>query len=382
MADSISIIPVLPNEIIKEILLKLPPNSLLKCMCVSKSWLQLISSPHFVKTHLKLTANDKGCSHHRVLFRGLERNFKFCCLPPLFYKEQSFELLDMDSPVENPTFSAYIVGSTNGLICLFKRKRETFLWNPTIRKSKELPKLQVDLTLGCSYYCKYGFGYDELHDDYKVVYIDYYGNSSYINIYSLRTDSWRTVNELQDIFLVNSSGKFVNGKLYWVSSTGIGINNVCNIISFDLADETWGKLELPSCGEVDSHFILGVVGSDLSLIYTCRLGTTTSDVWIMKDCGVNVSWTKLFTIKYPQNDGLYMCSPIFTFSIHFHESNKGEFLLFLPPLIMIYDGSTRQLEHADDVKGCPAKIYVESLVNPLTISGRGRRSLETSQSLS
>ena len=90
-----------------------------------------------------------------------------------------------------------------------------------------------------------------------------------------------------------------------------------NIISFDIVEETWDSLELPFSGEVNSNFKLRAVGSDLSLIYTCGLGATTFDIWILKSSGVHVSWTKWFTIEYPQNSGLHMGSPTTTpFSIH------------------------------------------------------------------
>ncbi|XP_049365956.1 F-box/kelch-repeat protein At3g23880-like [Solanum verrucosum] len=360
---------IIPNEILTDILLRLPPKSLLKCMSVSKSWHQLISSPDFVKTHLKLKTDQL------VLFPGINGKYKFCSLTPLFNKQQiAQELLLIDSP----NLKVFFVGSVNGLICLCNYARETYIWNPTLKKSKKVlyPKL------GTSFYNKYGFGYDESSDDYKAVFVDYYRNSynddvskmkTVISIYSLRTDSWTILHdELQGVFLLNHSGKFVNGKIYWAASTHIGNYDVYNIISFDVAEETWGSLELPSCGEVNSKFKfkLGVVGSDLSVMYTCYLGTATSDVWIWKDC--SVSWMKLFTIEYPQNTVLVMFSAlIFTFSIHLSQSEKGDILLSLPGLIMIFDGSTKILEHTADVEGCnPAETYAASIVNPLMISGK------------
>ncbi|KAF3642058.1 hypothetical protein FXO38_21324 [Capsicum annuum] len=102
------------------------------------------------------------------------------------------------------------------------------------------------------------------------------------------------------------------------------------------------------CKQDKSNFKLGVVGSDLSLIYTCHPGATTTDVWILKDCR---SWIKLFTIKFPQRAGIYLLpSPIYTFSMHFRQSNKGDFLLLDTPFIMIFDGSTRKLEYSADVR--------------------------------
>nr|AAT39293.1 Putative F-box-like protein, identical [Solanum demissum] len=379
-SDSIIPLLLLPDELITEILLRLPIKSLSKFMCVSKSWLQLISSPAFVKNHIKLTANGKGYIYHRLIFRNTNDDFKFCPLPSLFTKQQLIEeLFDIVSPIERTTLSTHIVGSVNGLICAAHvRQREAYIWNPTITKSKELPKSRSNL---CSDGIKCGFGYDESHDDYKVVFINYpshHNHRSVVNIYSLRTNSWTTLHDqLQGIFLLNLHCRFVKEKLYWTSSTCINNYKVCNITSFDLADGTWESLELPSCGKDNSYINVGVVGSDLSLLYTCQRGAANSDVWIMKHSGVNVSWTKLFTIKYPQNIKIHRCVvPAFTFSIHIRH---GEILLVLDSAIMIYDGSTRQLKHTFHVNQCE-EIYVESLVNPLKISDQGRRNHESPQS--
>lgn len=65
-------------------------------------------------------------------------------------------------------------------------------------------------------------------------------------IYSLRTDLWTAIHDqLQGIYLVNLYGKFVDEKIYWIASTSLHDQNVCNIISFDVENETWGSLELP-----------------------------------------------------------------------------------------------------------------------------------------
>jgi hypothetical protein len=42
----------LPNEVIAEILSRLPAKSVIKLRCVSKTWCSPISSPHFIATHL------------------------------------------------------------------------------------------------------------------------------------------------------------------------------------------------------------------------------------------------------------------------------------------------------------------------------------------
>nr|ABO92990.1 F-box domain-containing protein [Solanum tuberosum] len=337
---------IIPNEILTDILLRLPTESLLRFTSVSKSWNQQISSPHFVNTHLKIEANDKKFRNHGIIFENLQ----FCHLPPLFNKRQvtDEELIQMDPPK-----LSFFVGSVNGLICLCNHELETYIWNPTIRKLKKIH----DSPLRSSSNTKLGFGYDESRDDYKVVFINYSSLCYYdsmcnvsnpkivVYIYSLRTDSWTTVHDhLQGNFLTNTLGKYINGKINWISCKRLGIHK---IISFDIADETWRTLELPIFRQDNCNYQLGV---------------------IFKNCGF---WTKLFTIKYHPNLSLFMDSILLdAFSIQFHESNNGDFLLLFDPLIMIFDGSTRRRKHSVYVEesvddgGCDAiEIYVESITH-------------------
>uniref|UniRef100_K4BVS7 F-box domain-containing protein n=1 Tax=Solanum lycopersicum TaxID=4081 RepID=K4BVS7_SOLLC len=58
---------VLPIELIVEILIRLPVKTLLKMRSVSKSWSSLISTPEFVKAHVKFSANNREFAHHRLL---------------------------------------------------------------------------------------------------------------------------------------------------------------------------------------------------------------------------------------------------------------------------------------------------------------------------
>ena len=46
---------VITEDIVFEILLRVPVRSLLICKCVCKFWYSLISDQHFIKSHLKLS---------------------------------------------------------------------------------------------------------------------------------------------------------------------------------------------------------------------------------------------------------------------------------------------------------------------------------------
>ncbi|XP_055812008.1 F-box/kelch-repeat protein At3g23880-like [Solanum dulcamara] len=114
----------------------------------------------------------------------------------------------------------------------------------------------------------YGFGYDEVHDDYKVVVgvpdVDY-DNSFRVKVkmYSLNSDFWRSIDDFRSVVLATMSGMFVNGKLHWANNTFR--RSGLDIISVDLAEMKWGKVEQPYYGEAYFGWTLGVLGSDLSV---------------------------------------------------------------------------------------------------------------------
>lgn len=59
MAAILSPISYLPSEILGYILLRLPVDDLIRCMCVLKSWNAKIRSQKFIKDHLKCSLENK-----------------------------------------------------------------------------------------------------------------------------------------------------------------------------------------------------------------------------------------------------------------------------------------------------------------------------------
>ncbi|XP_059311791.1 F-box/kelch-repeat protein At3g23880-like, partial [Lycium ferocissimum] len=373
--DSSFITPILPAELINEILLRLPVKSLLKFRCVSKSWLALISSPEFVKTHLCICTNDKDYTHHRVVLKVDPTHLKNCSLTSLLYDSVT-EAFDLDYPMKQPHTSIvtlpfkiaypmknsiWVVGSVNGLICLVIGEKDFFLWNPSIRKFKKLP----DLRYG---YIMCGFGYDELHDDYKVVAVfwhclSYNGSHCFVvKIYSLKSDSWRSTEECWSAVPTTGWGTLVNGKLHWTTSTThFSVYNPKDVICFNLADEKWGKVEQPCNGEGDIDYILslGVLAGDLALF--CNYPKTHADVWVMKEYGVKESWMKVITINYRDDPAWYLFRPPFCMS------KKGEILFEFGSSFLVYnpkDDSIRRPQITNCDAFDEAIIYIESLVWP------------------
>ncbi|KAH0749471.1 hypothetical protein KY290_028703 [Solanum tuberosum] len=158
---------ILPPELITDILSRLPVKFLLQCRCVSKSWLSLICSPEFIKTHLSLAANNKDYINHRVMLRvsPSECGLKNYSLRSLL-DESVVDSSDMNYPVENHC----------GRFWTVVRVRST-----------------------CQHHNKH---YNEFE------------------VYSLKSDSWRSIHCLKNELLFTEVGKFVNGKLHWATCDG------------------------------------------------------------------------------------------------------------------------------------------------------------------
>nr|XP_016433937.1 PREDICTED: F-box protein At4g22390-like isoform X2 [Nicotiana tabacum] len=318
--SSQDLMPTLPAELITEILLKLAVKSLLQFRSVSKSWLSLISSPEFVKTISYYLTTVELCLMF-VMLHTMSRSVLLALCQGVFLSALLYdsvaEAFDLDYPGTNPYCYPSIVGSFNGLLCLAVAVSDgllynLFLWNPSIRKYKKLPNFRLNVSRQHNlnkdrYDFKFGFAYDAFRDEYKIVGIfPIHRNGRLcrveVKIYSLKSDSWRDIDDFQGRQLLSVSGKLVNQKLHWLDWD----QNI--IFFFYLADEKWAKVEQPSDFKGCGFLVLGVFRNDLSAF--CNYEWTTHvDIWVMKEYGVKESWTKMFTIKFPDRPTGYIFTP-------------------------------------------------------------------------
>ncbi|CAK7327603.1 unnamed protein product [Dovyalis caffra] len=122
----------LPEELIQEILYKLPIKSLVQCTRLCKSWNSLIKSRNFISKHLHRTISS---TDHQSLFLlrlcSKQREEQYS----LRFDDQDFnEHMQLHFPFKSCESYYRIIGSCNGLICLaniFKTHTISFiLWNP------------------------------------------------------------------------------------------------------------------------------------------------------------------------------------------------------------------------------------------------------------
>lgn len=296
-----------------------------------------------------------------IYFDSLDFNMKYCSVSSLFHDDSVTEAFDLYCPMKNPPQRVYMSGSVNGLICLSDGFHGLVIWNPSIRKFKKVVDFVPRQMRKCWSRC--GFGYDKVHDDYKVVVI--FSSMVKANfqamIYSLKSDSMKRLKDFKSGVRYCGLAKFVNRKLHWITRR----RRSCGITSIDLVDEKWGKVELP-CSYKEGDLTLGVLGSDLFVL--CKIHHSTHfDVWVMKEYGVKESWTKLYTIRCPEHYKL--AQPLFMY-------NKGEILLKSESTFAVYNPKStfviynpnddsitdRELTNVEDI--IEAKLCIESLVCP------------------
>ena len=128
----------LPDEVLTEILHRLSVKSLIRLRCVSKSWKFLITNPAFIDSHLTHSLSLSSNSNKLIVIDDSDcKHYKDDNNDSSFHQFQN---------VEFPLTSSFrLIGSVNGLFCLFEDKR-FILWNPYIGKFIILRKTYGPLT--------------------------------------------------------------------------------------------------------------------------------------------------------------------------------------------------------------------------------------------
>ncbi|CAK9164257.1 unnamed protein product [Ilex paraguariensis] len=285
----------LPIDIMADLLSRLPVTTLLQLRCVSKCWRSLIDSPNFIKMHLHRSKGNTAC--HSLVFNS--NKLYSSELDSLNF------LMELNHPLKN-FGTTTVMGSCNGLLLLANKDKGVYLWNMSTRKHHKLPDTSAQSSPYPQYlrYMSYGFGYDSNLDDYKVVRIVqfYYEEcdsfSSEVKVYSLKSNSWRTVQQLPYYLCFTCQwGAYACGALHWAVKQRRDPDMPILVVAFDIGTEEYRLLSQPEYLIEDFDMGLEVLGGCICI--TCSYDTNI-DIWVMKDYGVNGSWTKFLVVIPPR----------------------------------------------------------------------------------
>ena len=302
----------LPVEIVTQILLRLPIESIIISTSVCKTWKSIIQNPTFIPTHL----HHSTTTNHLLLFTISSGSKQIYALrnddDNDFTEHSRFDFL-VDSFTINPRFR--VVATCNGLVCfsddLLGYTNRFYLWNPCVRSYVKLPYPNFTFEDGDEFIHSIGFGFDRKTNDYKVVrMVSLWDDPNCgkdrptVEVYTLSTGEWRMVTPvLSPICILNSNDTpaFVNGALHWIGRRRNEYDDYqlrYFVLVFDLGDEVFREIPLPELPdynpEEDCIELSSVYGNSIALFHG-SIFSGFLDIWVMKEYGVASSWTKVFT---------------------------------------------------------------------------------------
>ncbi|GMN41041.1 hypothetical protein TIFTF001_010269 [Ficus carica] len=216
------------DDLLIEILLRLPIKSLLKFKSVCKHWLSLISDPNF-----SLRRNSIPVPVSGIFFSRSSRNvariseFDFVNLNLTDSSKSPFRSL----PFADDSHSGAGIGqSCNGLLLCYSirvlKQRDIFVFNPTTKQCTKLPSISQFRDGALQQVSGLSLAFDPSNSPhYKVVCVwNSYSESNQhrIEIYSSETRQWKLCGSsfsVDNPDLQFDGGVYWNGSVHWISNS-------------------------------------------------------------------------------------------------------------------------------------------------------------------
>jgi len=313
----------IPNDLVPSILSNLSIKSLKRFECVCKSWTLLFENLYFKSLfHKRFFSNNHSYYDDTslLLYQAMNDN-KLELYSLSGGKFENRVKLDWPNPFQEdvPKFQISGSSSINGIFCLtsfFLPNVRVVLWNLATEEFKvvptspieSVPYINVDIA-------KYGFGYDCVIDDYKVIrhvfcfpkndidvmLLEDATYDSFWEIYNLKSNSWREL-EVDVPIGIEEKGVCLDGVFHWRGQNEFidDEDDKAYLLSFELSTEKFVVTPI-LLGEdsLDFEFFwrdLMVLNGSIALISNYS-NVDTFHICILGKFGVKESWFKLFIVR-------------------------------------------------------------------------------------
>ncbi|KAL5700336.1 hypothetical protein ACHQM5_025792 [Ranunculus cassubicifolius] len=270
-----------PEEVILQILSRLPIKPLFKFKCVCKLWYKLPTNKYFIHLYNQVS------SHNPMLVVEIIRNFhnisSYICVDRL-RGVSDFSLEFLKDRVK-------VRASCNGLLCCASvaNKGVYYVCNPMTRDYKMLPRTRErpmtrfhpddEATL-------VGLGFDATSSKFNVVLAGFYRpfgrrplDSFICLVYDSESNMWRrSISSRTEEFTHMNKNQVVysNGSLHWLTHSGL------YILVLDVHSDVWKKLPLPDQVVCESGNRLHLLELDGS-VSVIRISESWMTIWVLQD---------------------------------------------------------------------------------------------------
>ncbi|KAK9049191.1 hypothetical protein SSX86_031842 [Deinandra increscens subsp. villosa] len=231
------------EEMFVEIFSRLPSKSLLRFRSLSKWSYACIGGPDFIRLHALRTQNKLLMLVHNTPPKN-GRHQKKSNVYTLHSEDRlPYNRSIYKTRVHYPFNDCEIVGSCNGILCVYERRNgDISLWNPSIRRKLTI-RDHVHRYHHRHHRQKFGFGYDPITDDYKILKL----SKPTPFLYTMKTHTWRKIASppIYPYYRVDSYQCLFDGALYFAVTVDSDRCYDSYIMRFDLSSEAFTILESP-----------------------------------------------------------------------------------------------------------------------------------------
>ncbi|KAI3984448.1 hypothetical protein MKX01_031072 [Papaver californicum] len=269
------------ENVVSNILSRLPVKSLLRFKCVAKHWYSLIKDPCFTDLHL----NRSETRQHLFIVKPSQRYSQGNLQTDINYKGRQVSFLIADvfferegngkvvSNIKHITKSTtpfcytQILGAVKGLVCFINDSvhaacmynigtREVTPWIKSTLLIEEAQKSSRNCLGDTS---AYSFGYDPGRKEHKLVckWLIYDGDNAFQiwEILTLGCNAWRRMDQVPCChFRPDAPSVYVNGSIYWYPlnfvSGDCGDAVVSFLLAFDVGSEKFSTIQIPDFGQL------------------------------------------------------------------------------------------------------------------------------------
>ncbi|EFH53679.1 hypothetical protein ARALYDRAFT_323223 [Arabidopsis lyrata subsp. lyrata] len=348
----------LPEDLLVEILSRVPAKSLVRLRSTSKRWNALVKDGRFAKKHYANTPKHSSLvlmvTNFRVYLVSVDYlHGKVTASAKI---TSQFNLQDHLSK-QIDVCNAY---HSDGLLVCITKDNSLVVWNPCLGQTRWI---QARNSYNKNDY--YALGYDDKSSCYKILrmhrVVDDITVETESEVYDFASNSWRDIGSTTEWFIQQhrSRGMYVKGTTYWLALMSEEPPFDHFLLSFDFSTERFQSLSLPL--DINHQTLLGAVLSvtkeEQKLCMLATYGSDErfkSDVWIatkMESTGA-MSWSNV-SVDH-ENKVLLCCNNLrvsnynnilhiagedkYVHLDHDEESKRPLLLTYVPSLVQIQQG--------------------------------------------